>query len=102
MEQFVARFKEQIKESYLLYYCATADVEPFAGLSMDVSGACGFLALQRGFFYTGRSGYTPKLGEIYNALCVSIESQPHLKQHRALSDTLLIYDLIVLGYIRCG
>lgn len=52
-----------------------------------------------GFFTGGTFG--PKLGELYThfSLC-PLEFQKHLQAHQALCDTLMLYELVVLGELR--
>lgn len=49
--------------------------------------------------YVGNSNAPPKLTDLYTATCKPLEFQIHLRIHTALSDALILYEMMVLGIL---
>jgi hypothetical protein len=83
------------------YYVAGTDVEWCSrpGVNkIDLSISARAIAETKGCFTAGNFG--PKLGELYTILApFPLEYQDHLTAHTALSDALMLYELVHLGLI---
>lgn len=80
------------------YYVCKTDIKwcinKFKGI--DLSQNARKVTEKSGFFIAGNFG--PKLGELYTHLSLCpLEFQEHLQAHQALCDTLMLYELIVMG-----
>lgn len=65
---------------------------------IDLSKNARKVTEKSGFFTAGNFG--PKLGELYTHLSLCpLEFQEHLQAHQALCDTLMLYELIIMGEI---
>lgn len=103
--------RSKCKETPILaYYVCSVDVDwakgaspnsplPFKVNPLDLSPIARAATEGCGVFTGGSFG--PKLGELYTNLSpFPLEYQNHLKAHTALSDALMLYELIKLGYLK--
>jgi len=80
--------------SKFYYYIARIDVKLCPEFHHDISKYIKILSNIYGINLN--HGSPPKLESIYSCVCYPIELQHHLNPHVALSDTLLLYELIFL------
>jgi len=82
----------------LNYYMCPVDVSWAPGIAgNNLGGAVRQKALQHGHFISGTQ--PPKLTDFYGLMATPLEFRPHLRPHTALSDALMLYELMVIGTI---
>jgi hypothetical protein len=90
----------KLKESKVLYYKAKEDgVIPlmYSMQTEDMGRRICHMAQKKGSSSEG--SLNVKLGEIYDLTVKPLEFQRHLHQHSALTDSLILYELIHLGIV---
>ena len=84
----------------LQYYISPVDVSWYKEIQCkktNLGSVAREIALKNGIFISGSQ--PPKLGDLYSQLCKPLEFQPHLHQHTALSDALMLYEMKRLNII---
>ena len=88
---------EPPKGGVMYYFVCSRDVEWCPGrIAVNLAQAAKRAALRSGYLI---SGNCPKLTDLYEHLCDPLEWQTHLRPHTALSDALMLYELIRRGYL---
>lgn len=83
----------------LLYYLCPVDVSWCSfSRNVNLSVAAREYASKIGYFIA-QNGSPPKLGDLYGCACSPLEFSCHLKVHTALSDALILYELLLCGII---
>ncbi len=90
-----------VSDAQLLYYVCKIDVSWWYGddknnNSVDLSLRIKEDAKELGFINLGTA---PPLSEYYNLKCLPVETQPHLNVHTAMTDSLLLYEMLHLNKI---
>ncbi len=80
------------------YYISPVDVNWCDYNKINLGTSARQAALKYGC-YIGNSTVPPKLTDLYTTACKPLEFQPHLKPHTALSDALILYEMMVLKII---
>ena len=86
--------------SLVMYYKAREDVaipQIYGMKGSDLSSSISKLAATYGT--STEAVVSARLGEIYDLLVQPLQFQPHLHQHSALTDALILYELFHLGFL---
>lgn len=78
----------------LIHYKAKTDVAWINAKSIDLASMAREIGKLEGTFEAGSQ--PPSLSAFYELKCMLIEGQSHLRPHTALSDALMLYELVVL------
>ena len=90
-----------VSDAQLMYYVCNYDVswwynDTTPNNSIDLSQKIKDDAKELGFINLGSA---PPLSEYYNIKCLPVQTQPHLNVHTAMTDSLLLYEMLHLNKI---
>lgn len=95
----IVRHRDEDADVKLIYYMCPTDVQWYnQGKAYDMGPAVKAKALVDGYISSGSQ--PPRLTDFYGLVSKPLEFQPHIRPHTAISDALILYELIHLGIIR--
>ena len=84
----------------LIHYVSKVDLAWYRGCdSIDAGKASKETVVRDGLGSSTSSGSSPKLGEYYDMFTTPVSLQPHMTEHVALCDALMLFELYHLGKI---